>query len=83
MMPDACCTVAITLLVRELILHLAEQQEPLYPSESKTARLVAVLLEQLSDAPIKEMHLPISDHPKIRYIADALFVDLSNRTTLR
>lgn len=82
MMPEACCTVAITPLVRELILHLAEQK-PSYLSESKTARLVAVLLEQLSDAPVKELHLPIADHPKIRYIADALFLDPSNRTTLR
>ena len=81
-MPDACCTVAITPLVRELILHLAEQ-DPAYPSEGKTARLVAVLLEQLSDAPLKELHLPISDHPKIRQIADALFADPSDRTTVR
>ncbi|WP_223232351.1 AraC family transcriptional regulator [Marinomonas arctica] len=81
-MPDACCTLAITPLVRELILHLAEQ-EPTYPSEGKTARLVAVLLEQLSDAPLKELHLPISDHPKIRHIADALFADPSDRNTLR
>lgn len=81
-MPEGCCTVAITPLVRELILHLSEQ-EPSYPSESKTARLVDVLLEQLSDAPIKELHLPISDHPKIRRIADTLFADPSDRTTLR
>lgn len=81
-MPEGCCTVAITPLVRELILYLAEQ-EPLYSPESKTARLVAVLLEQLSDAPIKELHLPISDHPKIRHISDTLFADPSDRTTLR
>ncbi|CAM3651109.1 helix-turn-helix transcriptional regulator [Halomonas sp. FME1] len=81
-MPEACCTVAITPLVRELILHLAEQ-ELTYLSEGKTARLVAVLLEQLSDAPVKELHLPISDHPKIRQIADTLFADPGDRTTLR
>lgn len=81
-MPEACCTVAITPLVRELILHLAEQ-EPSYLSEGKTARLVAVLLEQLSDAPLKELHLPISDHPKIKQIADTLFADPGDRTTLR
>lgn len=81
-MPDACCTVAITPLVRELILHLAEQ-EPSYLSKGKTGRLVTVLLEQLSDAPVKEMHLPISDHPKIRQMADTLFADPGDRTTLR
>lgn len=81
-MPEGCCTVAITPLVRELILYLSEQ-EASYPSEGKIARLVAVLLEQLSDAPIKELQLPISDHPKIRRIADTLFADPSDRTTLR
>ncbi|MFP3520591.1 AraC family transcriptional regulator, partial [Pseudomonas sp. SIMBA_077] len=54
-----------------------------YHSEGKTARLVAVLLEQLSDAPLKELHLPISDHPKIKQIADTLFSDPGDRTTLR
>lgn len=81
-MPEECCTVAITPLVREMILHLAEQ-ETAYRSESKTARLVAVLLEQLSDAPLKELHLPISDHPKIKQIADTLFACPDDRTTLR
>ena len=81
-MPDACCTVAITPIVREMILHLAEQ-EPSCLCEGKTARLVAVLLEQLSDAPLKELHLPISDHPKIKQIADTLFADPGDRTTLR
>ncbi|GAA0324822.1 AraC family transcriptional regulator [Psychrobacter aestuarii] len=81
-MPRNCCTVAITPLVRELILYLSEQ-EPSYAAESKTARLVAVLLEQLSDAAVKELYLPISDDPRIRYIADTLFADPSNRTTLR
>ncbi|MEW5621990.1 helix-turn-helix transcriptional regulator [Pseudomonas putida] len=81
-MPEECCTVAITPLVREMILYLAEQ-EPAYHSEGKTARLVAVLLEQLSDAPLKELHLPISDHPKIKQIADTLFADPGDRTTLR
>ena len=81
-MPETCCTVAITPLVRELILYLAVQ-EPSYPAEGKTARLVAVLLEQIADAPVKELHLPISDHPKIRQISDALFSYPGDRTTLR
>jgi AraC-like DNA-binding protein len=65
-----------------LILHLAEQEPP-YLSEGKTARLVTVLLEQLSDAPVRELHLPISGHPKIRQISDTLFADPGDRTTLR
>ncbi|MDE4040215.1 MULTISPECIES: AraC family transcriptional regulator [Acinetobacter calcoaceticus/baumannii complex] len=82
LMPDECCTVAITPLVRELILYLAEQ-EPSYPSDGPTARIVTVLLEQLSKASIQELHLPISDHPKIKYMVDKLISDPSNRMTLK
>ncbi|HBV38370.1 MAG TPA: AraC family transcriptional regulator [Erwinia sp.] len=81
-MPEICCVIAITPLVRELILHLAEQ-DPSYPVEGKTARLAAVLLEQIPNEPVKELYLPVSDHSKIRHIADALFSDPGDRTTLR
>lgn len=80
-MPASCCTLAITPLVREMILHLAEQ-DPLYPAGGKTSRLVEVLFENLSDAPVQELHLPVPDHPKIRQMADALFADPGDRTTL-
>lgn len=81
-MPETCCTVAITPLVRELILYLAGQ-EPSYSSDGKTARLAAVLLEQIPDAPVEALHLPVSDHPKIRQITDALLKDPGDRATLQ
>jgi AraC-like DNA-binding protein len=81
-MPMECCTIAISPLIRELIIYLA-QQDPSYPADGPTARLAAVLLEQLSDAPVKELHLPMTNHPKIRHISDALISDPSNRNTLK
>lgn len=81
-MPDKCCTVAITPLVREMIRHVAGQ-DPAAPTDGSTARLIAVLLEQLSDAPIEQLHLPMSSHPKIRRISDTLIADPGDRTTLR
>lgn len=80
-MPGECCTLAIDPMVRELILHLASQG-PDYPRVGPTARVAAVLLEQLSAAPIEQLHLPISGHPKIRRIADALAADPADRRTL-
>ncbi|MNC10229.1 HTH-type transcriptional repressor of iron proteins A [compost metagenome] len=82
MMPETCCTVAITPLVRELILYLA-QQELAYSPDGKTARLAAVLLEHIPDAPVEALHLPVSEHPKIRQMAEALFADPGDRTTLQ
>lgn len=81
-MPETCCTVAITPLVRELVLYLADQAPSCSP-EGKTSRLAAVLLEQIPDAPVEALHLPVSEHPKIRHMAEALFADPGDRTTLQ
>lgn len=80
-MPGKCCTLAIHPMLRELVLHLADQG-PEYPRAGATARLVAVLLEQLAMAPVEQLHLPVSDHPKIRHLADALATDPADRSTL-
>ena len=80
-MPEECCTLAISPLVRELIQYLAEQ-DPDWRREGPTERLVAVLLEQLAAAPVEQLHLPVSQHPKIRRIADALATDPADRTTI-
>jgi AraC-like DNA-binding protein len=81
LMPDECCTLAITPLVRELILHLADQGQEYFRDES-AGRLAAVLLEQLARAPIQQLHLPVSNHPKIRFVADALAAEPADRATL-
>ncbi len=80
-MPEDCCTLAISPLLRELIRFLADQDRA-YPNEGPTARLVTVLLEQLAVAPVQQLHLPISDNPKIRTIADHLVAYPADRRTL-
>ncbi|WP_084652501.1 AraC family transcriptional regulator [Ottowia thiooxydans] len=80
-MPDKCCTLAISPMVRELILYLADQGFA-YPRQGAAARVAAVVLEQLATAPIERLHLPVSDHPKIRFITDAWELDPSDRRTL-
>lgn len=80
-LPDNCCTLSITPLVRELIRHLAHMG-PHYAPGSATERVALVLIEQLADAQVEQLHLPISEHPKIRHIANALALDPSDRRTL-
>lgn len=75
-MPEQCCTLAISALLRELILHLAAA------GEAGTARVEALLLELLVTAPVEQLYLPVSDHPKIRRMAQALTQDPSDRTSL-
>ncbi|WP_392843327.1 AraC family transcriptional regulator [Burkholderia ambifaria] len=80
-MPDHCCTLAITPLLRELIRHLAHGK-PAYQRGSKTEKVVAVLLDQLAEAPVQQLHLPISQAPAIRRMLETLSADPSDRTTL-
>lgn len=80
-MPEECCTLVISPLVRELICYLADQ-DPAYPLEGPTARMVVVLLEQLATASVEQLHLPISDHPKIRHMVNVLTSNPTDRTTL-
>jgi AraC-like DNA-binding protein len=76
-MPAQCCTLAISALLRELILHLAAAD-----TGSVSTRVVALLLELLEAAPVEQLYLPVSDHPKIRRMAQALTQDPSDRTSL-
>jgi AraC-like DNA-binding protein len=80
-LPDECCTLAISPLLRELIQHLA-QLPPLYARDGPTARLVAVLLDELARMPVEHLHVPLSGNPKLRQIAAALTRDPADRSTL-
>lgn len=80
-MPSECCTLAVSPVVREMIRLLAAQGGAYEPDDA-TGRLVSVLLEQVALSPVEQLHLPISGHPKLRHIADALSVDPADRTTL-
>lgn len=79
-MPQTCCSLSISPLLRELILHLATlpagaQREP------QAQRLRAVLLDQLVRMPTEAMHLPVSEEPRLRRLIDALMRDPADRTT--
>jgi AraC-like DNA-binding protein len=80
-LPRQCCTLAITPMVREMILHLADA--PLdYERGGHTDQLARVLLDELVLLPMERLHLPISDHPKIRTMADALSANPGDRSTI-
>jgi AraC-like DNA-binding protein len=80
-LPEECCTLSITPLLHELIQRLASVP-PLYPPQGPTARLVTVLLDELTQMQTEQLHLPISSHPKLRHIANALMDNPANRCTV-
>lgn len=79
-MPDQCCTLKISPLVREIILRLAQQ--PHDEATPAQERLVQVLFDELPHQPVEQLRLPMSRHPKIRQIAERLAAYPTERRTL-
>lgn len=79
-LPERCCTLALSPMLREMILHLAEQPSD-YAPDSRTGRLARVLLEELVDMPVERLYLPTSREPRIRRLGQALTQDPGDRST--
>lgn len=80
-LPQQRVTLSISPMVRETILHLADA--PLdYPRDGHADRLARVLLGELVRMPAERLYLPVSDHPKIRALADALSANPADRGTI-
>lgn len=80
-MPEQCCTLSISPLVRELVLHMADHAEE-YDVDSPTGRKAFVLLEELAQMPVEQLYLPTSNEPRMRKISKMLSDDPADRRTL-
>lgn len=81
-LPDACCTVSVSPLLRELLLRCA-RFPTLYPVKGAESRLATVLLDELAAAPVEKLHLPMPSDGILRRIADGLTADPSDRATVQ
>lgn len=70
-LPERCCTLKISPLVRELILTLAikTREQLALPA---TSRLVDVLFDEVPQQPQEQLQLPVSPHPKIRMMSETM-----------
>jgi len=80
-LPNDCCTLSISTLVRELILDMADQGAD-YALDGPTGRKAIVLLEELARMPVEHFHLPVSEEPRMRKIAKRLSDNPADRRTL-
>ena len=80
-LPHKCCTLLLSPLVLELILHLGALDQN-YPADSSVARLAGVLLEQLEAAPSEQLYLPLPASTQLRVIARKLAQAPENRCTM-
>ncbi|WHO37766.1 helix-turn-helix transcriptional regulator [Sphingobium sp. AP49] len=80
-LPSECCTIAMSSLLRELVFAVSHLPA-LYDNDGPPGRLIQTMLDQLSIAPVEQLHLPLPTDPRLRRIADELAADPSDRATI-
>jgi AraC-like DNA-binding protein len=80
-LPKHCCTLSISPMVREMILQLVAGPQDYEPG-GHTDRIARVLLDELALMPMERFYLPVTDHPKIRQMADTLHDNPGDRSTM-
>lgn len=80
-LPDICCAVAVTPLLRELLARAAHL--PYFYEDSGTnSRIVSVILDELAACRMEDLHLPIPIDPRLRRIMDAMIATPADRGSL-
>ncbi|MGH2419876.1 AraC family transcriptional regulator [Pseudomonas sp. C 49-2] len=80
-LPPQCCTLSVSGLLHELI-SKAVSFPPLYEEDGAQGRLIRTLLDELAQAPIEDLHLPMPQDPRLRRLADSLLAVPSDKATL-
>lgn len=79
---DECGIVFIQPLLRELILRFVREPQFYPEGETREARLVSVMLDELQAAPVEPLHLPMPRDRRLRRLAETLFADPALRFTI-
>jgi AraC-like DNA-binding protein len=80
-LPKQCCTLSMSPLLERLLQHVT-QMPMLYDVDGADGRIVTVLLDQLSLAPVEKLNFPMPLDAKLRKIATAMVADPSDRATI-
>ncbi|MBB5684884.1 AraC family transcriptional regulator [Sphingobium boeckii] len=81
-LPQACCAVSVTPLLRELLARAAHLPY-LYEEDGANARLVAVLLDELAAAQVENLHLPMPSDPRLCKVVDEMMASPADRGSLK
>lgn len=80
-LPPQCCTLSVSGLLHELI-SKAVSFPPMYEEDGAQGRLIRTLLDELAQAPIEDLHLPMPQDPRLRRLADSLLAAPGDKATL-
>ena len=81
-LPEACCAVSVTPLLRELLTRAAGLPV-LYEEDGVNSRVVGVLLDELAAAQVEDLHLSMPSDPRLRRVVDAMMDMPADRGTLQ
>jgi AraC-like DNA-binding protein len=80
-LPEECCVVAVSPLLRELILR-ATTLPLLYDETGADGRIMALILDELRVLPVLPLNLPMPRDPRLARICRAMLDDPADTSTL-
>ncbi|MEC3947941.1 AraC family transcriptional regulator [Sphingobium sp. HWE2-09] len=80
-LPQCCCTLGISPLLRELIIAVSKLPA-LYDPSGSAKSLIDTTLNELETAPIERLHVPFPADTRLRQIAQAFVTDPTDRSTM-
>lgn len=81
-LPEHPCTIEISPMIREMILHLAEAGQRPGNAKNNEVLVMQVLIGELETMPVTRFCLPMSANPKLKTIMDTLVSNPAERSTL-
>ncbi|WP_235937298.1 AraC family transcriptional regulator [Rahnella contaminans] len=81
-LPQSCCTIAVSPLLRELM-QKATQFPELYAEEGREGRLIATLIDEISAAPAEGLNLPMPKDARLKRLTTLLLANPSDKIRLR
>ncbi|WP_369787944.1 helix-turn-helix domain-containing protein [Rouxiella sp. WC2420] len=80
-LPTTCCTLSVSPLLRELLLHAAHFPL-LYDEQGPEGKMINVLLDQLAVAQVENLYLPLPRDNRLRQVTDGMLLHPSDKSTL-
>ncbi|BCW90466.1 HTH-type transcriptional regulator NimR [Alphaproteobacteria bacterium SO-S41] len=80
-LPATCCALAVTPLLRELLVRSAALPV-LYDESGPDARVVSVLLDEIASAAIEKLHLPMPTDRRLREVVAQMMASPAARGTM-
>ncbi|WP_322516182.1 helix-turn-helix transcriptional regulator [Rhodopseudomonas palustris] len=80
-MPNVCCTLSATPLLRELLVRAAGFPV-LYPEGGRESHLFAAILDEIAASSVQRLFLPMPVDARLRRIVDTMISDPADRGTM-